>query len=275
MMVGLGSLAGLVAAEPHEHAAPTKAPAPAPAARVAAPPVRIVLGPRAATADGRRSGLGYVSGPVVEVTQPRPDTVIVNMLGVVAVGGFPMGDSLAEALFDLNQQLRIEAKPGVEQVQLIMEAQLAGLMRSNRPGAGAVTVGPADAAVVGGGAPVLQVGFPSRTHTGTTTQFISDRAGPTEAIVAPGEYCLTQKFSLTGTHPKRCFHKNVATAMFAPEYGRPAEWLVLLDPTREAPKVKDLGFRVLLHVAPAPPAPVVLPTPTPLLPAPAPVVPAK
>jgi hypothetical protein len=267
MMVGLGSLAGLVAAEP-EHAAPTKAPAPA--ARVAAPPVRIVLGPRAASADGKRNGLGYVSGPVIEVTQPRPDTVIVNMLGVVAVGGFPMGDSLAEAIFDLNQQMRIEAKPGVEQVQLVMEAQLAGMMRSNRDGAGVVTVGPADAAVLGGGAPVLQVGFPSRTHTGTATQFISDRAGPTEAIVAPGEYCLTQKFSITGTHPKRCFHKNVATAMFAPEYGRPAEWLVLLDPTREAPKVKDLGFRVLLHVAPAPPVSAMLPAPTP-----APVVPAK
>jgi hypothetical protein len=259
MMVGLGSLVGLVAAEP-EHAAPTKAPAPAP--KVAAPPVRIVLGPRAGTADGKRNGLAYINGPIIEVAQPRPDTVIINMMGVVAVGGFPMGDSLAEALFDLNQQLRIEAKPGINQVQLVMEAQLAGLMRSNRPGAGAITVGPADAAVLSGGAPILQVGFPSRSHTGTDSQFISDRAGPTEVIAAPGDYCLTQKFSITGTHPKRCFHKNVATAMFAPEYGRPAEWLVLLDPTHQAPKVKDMGFRVLLHVEPAPALSVILPAPS-------------
>jgi len=208
---------------------------------------RLVLGHRAATAQGRRTGLAHTSAPLIDVAQPRPDTLVVTMTGLAAAGGLPCEDSAAEVAFDLAQGVTVVAPPGAR-VRLALEGQLAGLFRGSRDGPGAATFSvPAEATVAGGPAAVLHVALPCRTYSGKDVLLVSDRSPVSEAVVGPGEYELTQRFAVRCSHPKRCFHKNVVTAAFGPEAGKPPEWSTLLDPTRDIPKSRDFGFRVVLR----------------------------
>lgn len=223
-----------------------------PAPKAATTGLRIVAGQRAATAEGRHAGLGYTPAPVIDVTQPRPDVLLVTMTGAAVAGGLPCGDSYAEAAFDLSQNFAVVSGPVPHPVRMVVEAQLIGLFRGNRDGAGMAEISvPAEALVTAGATPVATVGFRGRTHTGKDVVLISDRTPPVEAIVLPGEFNLAQKFAVRCSHPKKCFHKNVVMAVFG-NLGKPPEWLGLLDPTRDIPRGPDLGFRVAIRVEPAP-----------------------
>jgi hypothetical protein len=228
--------------------------------------LRLVAGQRAATAEGHRGALGYTSTPLIDVTQPRADMLLVTMTGATAAGGVPCEDSFAELVFDLSQVFtvvddRLASRPAPRPVKLVLEAQLIGLFRANRDGAGtaAITV-PAEACISAGGTPVSNVGFPGRTHSGKDALLISDRTPAVEALVLPGEFVLGQKMTIRTSHPKKCFHKNVVMAVFG-EVGRHPEWLNLLDPVRDLPRGRDLGFRVTVRVEPVPPSAPVMPPP--------------
>lgn len=249
------------------------APKPEPAAKAGLTGLRLVAGQRTATADGRHNGLGYTSAPVIDVTQPQPDVLIVTMTGVATAAGLPCNESYAEVGFDLSQNFAVVAdRPPPRPVRLIVEGQLVGLFRGNREGAGVAEISvPAEATVTAGPAPVATVGFPGRTHTGKDVVLISDRTPPVEVVILPGEFNLAQKFAIRCSHPKKCFHKNVVMAVFG-NLGRAPEWLGLLDPARDLPRGQDLGFRVAIRVEPAPavsipaavpaaPPPAVLPQP--------------
>jgi hypothetical protein len=217
-----------------------------------APPVRLKLGQRTAVAEGHAKGLGHNSAPLIDVVQPQPNAVVVTMTGLSVAGGLPCEDSAAGITFDLLQALDIlTAAPG-QRVKLTMEAQLAGLMRGNRDGAGTASFGPAEAAVTAGGTPILNAATPGQSHTGSNLMMVSVRTPACEAVVLPGEVVLCQKFAINCTHPRKCFRKNVMMAAFGPETGRAPEWLALLDPTREVVKQRDFGFRVVLRADPAP-----------------------
>jgi hypothetical protein len=198
--------------------------------------------------------------------------LIVTMTGAAVAGGMPCSDSYAEAVFDLSQNFAVVAGPVPRPVRLVVEAQMVGLFRGNRDGAGMAEISvPAEACVTAGGAAVATVGFPGRTHTGKDVVLISDRTPPVEAVVLPGEFNLAQKFALRCSHPKKCFHKNVVMAVFG-NLGKPPEWMGLLDPTRDIPRGPDLGFRVAIRVEPAPvlPPPAAVPAvPPAVLPQPA------
>jgi hypothetical protein len=220
--------------------------------RVGPAPVRLKLGQRTAVAEGHTKGLGHNSAPLIEVVQPQPNVVVVTVTGLSVVGGLPCEASAADIAFDLLQAMDIiTAVPG-QRVKLTMEAQLAGLFRGNREGAGAASTSPAEATVAAGGAPLLNAGFPGQSHSGKDLMLVSLRSPACEAVVLPGEIVLCQKFAINCAHPKKCFHKNVMMAAFGPETGRAPEWVALLDPTREIPKQRDFGFRVLLRADPAP-----------------------
>jgi hypothetical protein len=232
--------------------------------------LRLSAGQRSANAESRSGGLGFTSTPLIDVTQPRSDLLLVTMTGVVAAGGVPCEDSFAEIAFDLSQVVNvIDERPGARTnprpIKLTLEAQLIGLFRANRNGAGvsSITV-PAEACVVAGTTPVLSAGFEGRTHTSKDMLLISERSPAVEALVTPGQFALTQRMTIRSSHPKKCFHKNVVTAAFG-EPGRQPEWLGILDPSRDLPRGRDLGFRVAIRVEP-----VLLP---PLIPAPNPVSP--
>jgi hypothetical protein len=235
--------------------------------------LRIVTGERSAVAGGRLGALGHTSAPLIDVTQPRPDTLLVVMTGAAAAAGLPCESSHAEVTFDLAQNFTVVTdRPPTRPIRMVVEAQLIGMFRGNRDGAGVAEVSmPADASVTAGGALVAHVGFPGRSHAGKDTVLISERTPAVEALVVPGEYCLGQKFAIRCSHPKRCFHKNVVMAAFG-DLGKVPEWLNVLDTARDLPKNKDLGFRVAIRVEPAPliAAPLVQPQ---QLPQPQPVPP--
>lgn len=243
-----------------------------PAPRAAAAGLGLVAGQRAATAEGRHGGLGYTSAPVIDVTQPRPDVLVVTMTGAATAAGLPCNESYAEVVFDLSHNFAVVSGPVPRPVRMTVEAQLIGLFRGNRDGAGMAEISvPAEACVTVGGTPVATVGFRGRTHTGKDVVLISDRTPPVEAIVLPGEFNLSQKFAIRCSHPKKCFHKNVVMAVFG-NLGKPPEWLGLLDPARDLPRGQDLGFRVAIRVEPGPvltPPATVPAAPPALLPPPA------
>lgn len=215
----------------------------------AVPALRLTLGHRSASAEGKRTGLAHTSAPLIDVTQPRPDTLAVAMTGLAAAGGLPCEDSAAEVAFDLDQVVQVVAPPGAK-VRLVLDAQLAGMFRGSRDGPGAATFSvPAEATVTAAGpGAVLHAAIPGRAYAGKDVLLVSDRAPAVAAlVVGPGEVTLSQRFAVRCTHPKKCFHKNVVTAAFGPEAGKAPEWLSLLDPTRDIPKQRDFGFRVVLR----------------------------
>lgn len=217
---------------------------PAPRPEPTAP--RIVLGQRTGEAVTSRKGLAHTTPGVVDVAQPRPDTVVITMTGLAAAGGLPCEESASSVIFDVCQHFRIATD---RPARVLAEAQLVGLLRGSRDGAGVACTDPAEAVItVGDAPPLLAIGFPPRSHSGGESRFISDKLEPTEVILPAGEYSLMQRFAVRCSHPKKPFHKNVMTAAFGSDSTRVPEWLVLLDPSREVPKGKPLGFVVTLRV---------------------------
>ncbi len=223
---------------------------PAPRAEAA---VKLVLGRRTGEAATTRTGLAHAPGGVIDVTQPRPDTVVITFTGLAACAGLPCEGSEAAVVFDVCQQFRIAAdRNDTRPVRLVVDAQLVGILRGNRDGAGTASTDAAEAVVTAPGSPPLAgVAFPGRSHYGRDSLFINDKLEPTVTLLQPGDYVLTQKFAARCTHPPKPFHKNVMTAAFGPEPGKVPDWLLTLDPQREVPKNKPLGFQVTLRVEPA------------------------
>ncbi len=239
-----------------EHPGPRSG-AGSPAAAGPPPRVRIVLRHRDADSVTDQEGLHYIAGGIITVEQPRPDMVVIRMAGLTAAGGVPCGDSLAALRFELVQQLELLASPDVANIELSLEGQLIGLLRCQREGAGVAAVLPAHAELDGG---AVSIDLEEKSLAAPGTLFINQKAGPRPMIVAPGTaHTLTAHFAIQSSHPRRCFHKNVATTAFGPPGPRPPGWLDLLDPYRALPRIRDMGFEVVIRAQPAngllPPAP--------------------
>ncbi len=218
-----------------------------------APPVRIELRGRNGDVTSDGSGVKYLSGGTIEVTQPRGDQLVIMMSGYAAAGGIPAQDSLAALTFQLQQDFRIvTSRIDIKDVKLSMEGSLIGQLQCNRPGSGtAAIVSPACAHIRAGTAELLNLSFDPRVHSTPNIKFINDNHDPVSIIVRTGDFTLTENFAIEAKHPKKHFKKNVAIAAFGPE-GRAPDWLGLLDPYRDVPKQKDLGFRISLKVEKAP-----------------------
>ncbi|HSQ56976.1 MAG TPA: hypothetical protein VLM40_14645 [Gemmata sp.] len=218
--------------------------------KVDANPVILRLGERTATADARSTGVAHNSAPLIEVLQPQPNALVVTMTGVSVVAGVPCEESVNEVMFDLLQSVQVVTGRPDQKVKLVMEAQLAGLFRGSRDGAGIASISPALATIYAGDTPAMQIEFPGRTQRGKDLVLITDRSTPRELVVGPGHFTLEQRFALHCSHPKKMFHKNVMTVAFGPDSGRIPEWMSLLDPTRDIPRQREFGFRVILRADP-------------------------
>ncbi len=221
------------------------------------PTFRILLGPRQGSSQLNKHGVALVHGGIINVTQPRPDAVIILMTGESIAAGIPCGESLASIVFDLVQDFQIEStNPRViaQEARLHVEGQLVGMYRASRPGAGvAVTVPSAHARLESHGVPLLEFGFDERILAeGQQKLFINDHFGPVSLVVPCWTPLVFQEsFGILSRHPPRLlFHRNVVYAAFGPGPSRLPEWVRLLDPAPEAP-AGDLGFRVVLQVEPA------------------------
>ncbi|RLS39633.1 MAG: hypothetical protein DWH82_05260 [Planctomycetota bacterium] len=210
-------------------------------------PPRLVLGQRNSTADGQKNGLAHTHAARVELTHSKPESMSVIITGVAAAAGYPLDMSRAAVHCEVSQLVRVVGG-GKDRVKLVMDSQLVGQLSCSRDGEGVASLAAANASLMLEGNPVLGVDFQGRTHSGRDNTYINDKLEPSIAIVDPGDYILIEHFVIECSHPKRCFHKNVAMAYFGPDEGKPPEWLNYLAAHRDAPKAKELGFRVTLRV---------------------------
>ncbi|MCE2805489.1 MAG: hypothetical protein LW700_09810 [Gemmataceae bacterium] len=212
-------------------------------------PAKLVPGQRTGTANGHQAGHGYTHIPALDVNVSKVDSLAVAMTGAVAAGGNPLECSRAEIVSEVTQILHVHGNNGVK---LTLDAHLVGQLWASRDGDGFCSLSNAEVTLMADGGTVLGANFNGRSHSGKDVVFINDHLEPSTAVVAPGEYVLLQRLVIEASHPKRCFHKNVAMAYFGPEGPNPPEWLRLLAAHRDAPKQKDLGFRVILKAENAP-----------------------
>jgi hypothetical protein len=210
---------------------------------------KIIPAQRTGTANGHQTGHGYTHIPALDVNVSKSDSIAVVMTGAAAAGGNPLECSRAEIVSEVTQVLRVA---GHGSLKLTMDAHLVGQLWCSRDGDGFAALSSAEASLMADGGSILGVNFNGRTHTGKDVVFINDRLEPATAIVGPGEYVLMQRLVIEASHPKRCFHKNVAMSYFGPEGANPPEWLKIMAAHRDAPKQKDLGFRVIMKVENAP-----------------------
>lgn len=204
---------------------------------------KIHAGQRTGNSNGRHVGHAYTHIPALDVNTSKADAVTLIMAGACAAGGNPLECSQAEVVSEITQTLRVDG-PG--NIKLTLDSHLEGQLWCTRDGYGVATLAAAEATLLSEGGSVMGFTFNPRTHTGRDSLTINDKLEPTSAIVAPGEYVLVQRLVIEANHPKKCFHKNVALAYFGPEGNKPPEWLNIMAAHREAPKIKDMGFRVTL-----------------------------
>jgi hypothetical protein len=215
----------------------------------AGPSVTINLGSRQASGTPSREGFCHTGGGNIDVAQPSPDTLVVTMTGVAVAGAHPVKESLAALTFDLWQDFEVQfARPELKKARLSVEAKVVGLLRSH-PGGGSAQINcPAQAAVVFGGTPVVQVSLPTRCVAHGDNLSINDQQGPMSVEVVPGKYTLRQAFAIQAAHPKRLLPCKAASAEFAPDPALDPLWISAFEPFHGAIK-KSFGFQVTLKVS--------------------------
>jgi len=209
-------------------------------------PAIIQLGQRTGSGAGAREGNAYSHIPSLDVGNSKPETLSVSMFGVAAAGGNIHGQSMAEMTVEVSQNFRIS---GAERVKMSLDSHLVGQLWCNRKGEGVASLATATVTVTDGKSQILGVDYNGRSQTGTDILTIDDKLEPTSRVVEPGEYFLIKRLSISCSHPKACFHRNVAMAFFGTEGPKPPDWLALYGANRDAPKQKNLGFKSTLKVA--------------------------
>jgi hypothetical protein len=220
----------------------------APAAQASSPKLSFVLKDRHGHATPMRTHAAHTGGGNVDVAQPRDDTLIITMTGVVTAGPHPGVATAASLAFDLDQDLEIvSADPKIKMAKLTLEAQIVGLLRGDEHG-GCAGVNNGSLVVVNGKTTVLSLAIEGHTVSGGENLAINDRKGPVSVAVPPGDYHLLQTFHISANHAHGIRGK-AAAAEFAPDPTLDPTWISVTDPFRGANK-KEFGFRVILRVEP-------------------------
>lgn len=225
-------------------------PLPLQAADAPAPGATINLIARQATATPLRQGFTHTGGGNIDVSQPSPDTLVVTMTGVAVAGGHPCKDSVAAWTFDLGQDFEIAfAKKETKKANLTIEAKVIGLLRSHTKGCGAAEIhSPGHAAVLAGGAPVVEVSLPPRSVAAGENLSVNDQQGPISIEVPAGKYALRQHFGIQASHPHQLLPCKTASAEFAPDPALDPLWISAFEPFHGATK-KTFGFVVTVKVS--------------------------
>jgi hypothetical protein len=243
-VVGVALPLSLWSAQPPEKQPPEKLPPPTPSAtRVA-----FVLKDRHGHATPQRTICTHTAGGNTDVAQPKDDTVIITMTGVVVAGPHPCKASSAVLTFDLNQQVEIVFNDEkLKKAKLTVEAQIIGLLRGDRHG-GSAEVCNGAAAVTSAGVSILALAIEGHAVAGDENLSINDHKGPVSVPVLPGEYHVFQGFRISAAHVRSICGK-AASAEFAPDPALDPLWISYWEPFHGAGK-KDFGFRVTYHVEP-------------------------
>ena len=210
--------------------------------------VNFVLKDRHGHATPARTDAAHTGGGNTDVAQPREDTLIITMSGVVTAGPHPVKGSSALMDFDLNQEFTIGiADPKVKKARLTIEAHVVGLLRGDRHG-GSASVSTGAATVACGDVCILSLAIEGHTVSGDDNLAINDHKGPVSVAAPPGDFHLMQNFRVSAAHVRSICGK-AAAAEFAPDPALDPTWISVADPFRGANK-KEFGFRVILRVEP-------------------------
>jgi hypothetical protein len=212
------------------------------------PKVGFVLKDRHGHAMPARTHTARAGGGNTDVAQPREDTLIITMSGVVTAPPHPTKPSASVMDFDLNQEFTIGfADPKLQKAKLTIEAQVVGLLRGDRHG-GSAAVSNAGVAISCAGVCILSQSIERHAVGGDAHLAINDHKGPVSIPVPAGDYHLRQTFRIDAAHVRSICGK-AAAAEFAPEPALDPTWISVTDPFHGANK-KDFGFRVILRVEP-------------------------
>ena len=223
---------------------------PAQGPKEAPPPPKagFLLKDRQGRATPSRTKYAHTGGGNTDVAQPREDTLVITMTGVVTAGPHPFEANAANIDFDLAQNFAIGfADPKLTKARLTMEAQVLGLLRGDKNG-GTANVAKGVVVIASGHVSLLQIAMEEHALGGDDHLSINDRKGPVSVSVFPGDYHLLQQFHISAAHVCSILGK-AAAAEFAPDPALDPTWISITDPFRGANK-KEFGFRVTLRVEP-------------------------
>jgi hypothetical protein len=212
------------------------------------PKVGFVLKDRLGQAIPARTHTARAGGGNTDVAQPREDTLIITMSGVVTAAPQPAKASAALMEFDLNQEFTIAtADPKLKKAKITTEAQVVGLLRGDKHG-GSAAVSNGTVVIACAGVCILSQSIEGHAVSGDAHLAINDHKGPVGIAVPPGDYNLRQTFRIDAAHVRSICGK-AAAAEFAPDPALDPTWISVTDPFHGANK-KDFGFRVTLRVEP-------------------------
>jgi hypothetical protein len=222
----------------------------APPAPITPPPPKVgfILKDRHGHAIPWRTDAAHTGGGNADVAQPRDDTLIITMSGVVTAGPHPCKATAASIDFDLHQEFAIAfADPKLTKAKLTTEAQVIGLLRGDKNG-GSASITNGAVVITWGDNSVLSLSLEDHAVDGDDHLAINDHKGPCSVPVLAGDYCLQQKFHMSAAHVRSICGK-AAAAEFAPDPTLDPTWISVTDPFHGANK-KEFGFRVILRVEP-------------------------
>lgn len=215
---------------------------------VVTPAASISLGARHGHVVPTRQGFTHTGGGNIDITQPAPDTLVVNMCGVTVAGGHPCKCSSATMNFDLDQCLDITSSvPGP--VKVTIESRVVGALRSHKTG-GTAQEGPGTASLCSGNITFATLNTPIHSVSCGDNMSINCRTEPYTFVATPGRVNLRQNWSIATSHPQNVLPCKAASSEFAPDPALDPLWISYWEPFHGAIK-KDFGFQVILKVAPA------------------------
>jgi hypothetical protein len=194
-----------------------------------------------------RRCFNHTGGGNIDVVQPAPDTLIVNMTGVCVAGAHPCKDSIAAQDFDLTQCFDVGLeKPEGRKLKLLVAGRVIGLLRSH-PHSRGVAEESGAATVSSGSTALVTLTAPAHAVTAGQSVSVNDQQGPFVLPILPGKFTLHQVFHVAVNHPHSLLPCRAASAEFAPDPALDPLWISYWEPFHGAIK-KDFGFQVIVKV---------------------------
>jgi hypothetical protein len=211
---------------------------------------QIRLGARQAHASPVRTDDSQTGGGSIDVQQPHPHVLLITMRGAAVAGANCKKGASASIAFELDQEITvIPTRAGLRPPRLGLAARVVGVLDSSDKGkgCGSAEQGEACAAVLAADENILTLCVPPQAAGGGQKLLLNNRAGPIEAVVAPGCYTLHQTFQISATQSKSLCGNAASAAEFDPKPQLDSKWAEPLKAFRAVPR-DDFGFRVVLWV---------------------------
>lgn len=212
-----------------------------------APPASFIVGPRHGHVTPARHGCTHTGGGNIDVLQPAPDTIIVNMTGAAIAYG-AIHNATAGMNFDLEQCFEINFdNPKLKRAKLTLEGRVIGVLRGHCK-TDSASYDTACAGVTAGPISILSLCVPPHAVGCKDALSVNDHDGPVSVPVTAGKYVLHQTFAIMASAHGYIVPCKGPSAEFAPDPAIDPLWLPYKEPFHGASK-KDFGFQVVLKVA--------------------------